>query len=822
MTGDINVIKRSGNSEPLDINKLHVMVEAACEGLAGVSVSQVEMSSKLQFFDGITTDQIQKILVSSAANLIDLEHPNYQFVAARLMLFALRKEVYGKMHELITVREQVERCVERGVYDAEILSLYSDEEFAEFERIIDHDRDYIFTYAGLRQVLDKYLVQDRTSGTMYETPQFMYLLIAATIFSRYPKETRMSFVKRYYDATSKHRINIPTPIMAGVRTPLRQYASCVLIDSDDSLDSIFSSDMAIGRYVAQRAGIGINAGRIRGLNSKIRGGEVSHTGVIPFLKKFESTVRCCTQNGIRGGSATVHFPIWHQEIEDIIVLKNNKGTQDNRVRKLDYSIQFSKLFYERFIQNADISLFSPHDVPGLYDAFGTPSFDQLYVQYENDQSVPRKTVKAQELILDLLKERAETGRIYVMNIDHCNTHSSFLDKVEMSNLCQEITLPTKPIVRIDAGRFSPVFSTFRSLLDQIGSYNIPVINKLVRTLPVIDKVFHSFDDLLLQQIAGEKEDMGEIALCILSAINIGKIRHLEEMEELCDLAVRGLDELIDFQKYPIAAAEIATKNRRSLGIGFIGLAHYLAKHHVSYEDANALPIVHELTEHFQYYLIKSTVNLAKEKGACGYSDRTKYSQGILPIDTYKKDVDGLVEHELTLDWERLREDCKKYGVRNSTLSAQMPSESSSVVCNATNGIEPPRGYISIKKSKKGPLTQIVPSYQTLKNYYTLLWDMKSNEGYINIVAVMQKFFDQAISGNWSYNPKNYPDGEVPVSVMVKDWLNTYKYGWKTSYYQNTYDTSSDGVEEEKKEPTMEDLLAQLEGADDDDCDSCKI
>jgi len=767
MTGDINVIKRSGSSEPLDINKLHVMVEAACDGLAGVSVSQVEMSSKLQFFDGITTDQIQKILVSSAANLIDLDHPNYQFVAARLMLFALRKEVYGKLHQLITVKEQVERCVARGVYDAEILDLYSDEEFAEFERIIDHDRDYIFTFAGLRQVIDKYLVQDRTAGTMYETPQFMYLLVAATMFSRYPKETRMSYVRRYYDATSKHRINIPTPVMAGVRTPLRQFASCVLIDSDDSLDSIFSSDMAIGRYVAQRAGIGINAGRIRGLNSKIRGGEVSHTGVIPFLKKFESTVRCCTQNGIRGGSATVHFPIWHQEIEDIIVLKNNKGTEDNRVRKLDYSIQFSKLFYERFIQNAQISLFSPHDVPGLYDAFGTPGFDQLYVQYENDESIPRKTLKAQELILDLLKERAETGRIYIMNIDHCNTHSSFLDKVEMSNLCQEITLPTRPLNHID-------------------------------------------------------DTEGEIALCILSAINVGKLRNLDEMEELCDLAVRGLDELIDFQRYPIKAAEIATKNRRSLGIGYIGLAHYLAKHHVGYGDTEALQLVHDLSEHFQYYLIKATNNLAQEKGACGWSDRTKYSQGILPIDTYKRDVDNLVENELKLDWERLREDCKKYGVRNSTLSAQMPSESSSVVCNATNGIEPPRGYISIKKSKKGPLTQIVPSYQSLKNYYTLLWDMPSNEGYINIVAVMQKFFDQAISGNWSYNPKNYPNGEVPVSVMVGDWLNTYKYGWKTSYYQNTYDTSNDGVEEEVKEPTMEDLLAQLEGAEDDDCDSCKI
>ena len=765
MSSEINVIKRSGASEPLDINKFHVMVEAACEGLAGVSVSQVEMSSHIQFFDGITTEQIQQILVNSASNLIDLEHPNYQFVAARLMLFALRKQVYGKMHDLITVREQVERCVEAGVYDSEILSLYSDEEFAEFERIIDHDRDFIFTFAGLRQVLDKYLVQDRTSGVMYETPQFMYLLIAATIFSQYPKETRMSYVKKYYDAVSKHRINIPTPIMAGVRTTLRQYASCVLIDADDSLDSIFSSDMAIGRYVAQRAGIGINAGRIRGLNSKIRGGEVSHTGMIPFLKKFEATVRCCTQNGIRGGSATVHFPIWHQEIEDLIVLKNNKGTNDNRVRNLDYSVQMSKLFYERFIQNSHITLFSPHDVPGLYEAFGTDGFDDLYRAYEGDPDVPQKAVKAQELILDILKERAETGRIYIMNLDHANSHSSFLDKVEMSNLCQEITLPTKPLSHID-------------------------------------------------------DTDGEIALCILSAVNVGKLRNLEEMEELCDLAVRGLDELIDFQRYPIQAAEIATKNRRSLGIGFIGLAHYLAKNHADYASPEAAQLVHDLTEHFQYYLIRSTVDLAKEKGACGYSDRTKYHHGILPIDTYKKDVDNIVPNNLSLDWESLREDCKTYGVRNSTLSAQMPSESSSVVCNATNGIEPPRGYLSIKKSKKGPLKQIVPSYQTLKSHYTLLWDMKSNEGYINIVSVMQKFFDQAISGNWSYNPKNYPNNEVPVSVMVQDWLNTYKYGWKTSYYQNTYDMSTDGVEEEPKpQDELESLLAEM---DDDDCDSCKI
>ena len=765
MNGAINVVKRSGSKELLDIGKLHVMVEAACKDLAGVSVSQVEMNSNIQFYDGITTQAIQEILIRSASDLIDLDHPNYQFVAARLILFALRKQVYGRMHELPTVREHTEKCVEAGVYDPEILSLYSEEEFAEFEKIIDHDRDYIFTFAGLRQVVDKYLVQDRTSGAVYETPQFMYLLIAATIFSKYPQEVRMDYVKKYYAAISKHRLNIPTPVMAGVRTPIRQYASCVLVDADDSLDSIFSSDMAIGRYVAQRAGIGINAGRIRGLNSKIRGGEVSHTGVIPFLKKFESTVRCCTQNGIRGGSATVHFPIWHQEIEDILVLKNNKGTEDNRVRKLDYSIQLSKLFYERFITNGVITLFSPHDTPGLYEAFGTDLFDELYCRYEGDESIPKKQVPAQELILDLLKERAETGRMYIMNIDHCNSHSSFLDKVEMSNLCQEITLPTKPLTHID-------------------------------------------------------DEEGEIALCILSAINIGKIRNWSDLEELCDLAVRSLDELIDFQEYPIKAAEIATKNRRSLGIGYIGLAHYLAKNQVGYSDYKAHHLVHELTEKFQYFLIQSSVNLAKEKGACGYSDRTKYSQGILPIDTYKKDVDAIVSNLQTMDWEALREECKQYGIRNSTLSAQMPSESSSVVCNATNGIEPPRGYLSVKMSKKGPLKQIVPSYTTLKNHYTLLWDMESNEGYIKIVAVMQKFFDQAISGNWSYNPTQYPNNEVPVSVMVQDFLNTYKYGWKTSYYLNTYDMSSDADNDKKAD--LASIVESLAAIEDDDCESCKI
>ena len=642
-----------------------------------------------------------------------------------------------------------------------MIGYYDDDERSRLNSYLNHNRDLLFAYAGLRQVVDKYLVQDRSTGKLYESPQFMYILISAVLFKDYPKETRLNYVKRYYDAISQFKINIPTPVMAGVRTPLRQFASCVLVDSDDTLPSIFSSDMAIGRYVAQRAGIGINAGRIRGINSKIRGGEVQHTGVIPFLKKFESTVRCCTQNGVRGGSATVHFPVWHQEIEDIIVLKNNKGTEDNRVRKLDYSIQLSKLFYERFIKDEDITLFSPHDVPDLYDAFGTDKFDELYEKYERAYSIPKKKVSARILFMDMLKERAETGRIYIQNIDHSNSHSSFLDKVNMSNLCQEITLPTTPISHPD-------------------------------------------------------DEEGEIALCILSAINVGAIK-LEELPELCQLSVRGLDELIDYQRYPVRAAEISTKARRSLGIGYIGLAHFLAKNKVKYGDAEAHKLVHELTESFQYNLLKASNKLAKEKGKCEWFDRTKYAEGKLPIDTYKKDVDEIAKPVYKENWDKLRKSIESFGLRHSTLSAQMPSESSSVVSNETNGIEPPRDYITIKKSKKGPLKQVVPSYQILQNFYTLLWDMQDNDGYIKVVSVMQKFFDQGISGNWSYNPENYENNEVPISEMATDLLKTYKYGWKTSYYQNTYDMKTDEVVEVKDEP-----LPVQEELDDEECDACAI
>jgi ribonucleoside-diphosphate reductase alpha chain len=762
----IHVKKRKDRGkEPLNIDKIHEMVEYACEGIAGVSSSQVEMSSGLQFYDGITTDEIQQILIKSASDLISLENPNYQYVAARLLLFSLRKQVIGKLWDHPHIFSQVKKCVEIGVYDSEILSWYEEKDFDRMENWINHERDYDFTYAGLRQVIDKYLVQDRSNGEIFETPQFMYMMISATLFAKYPKNKRMNYIKKYYDAISTFKINIPTPVMAGVRTPIRQYASCVLVDVDDTLPSIFSSDMAIGSYVAQRAGIGINAGRIRGINSRIRGGEVQHTGVIPFLKKFEATVKCCTQNGVRGGSATVHFPIWHQEIKDIIVLKNNKGSEDNRVRKLDYSIQLSKLFYERFINDEEITLFSPHEVPELYEAWGTPEFDEIYKVAERKTSVSKKKISAQELFGDILKERAETGRIYIMNIDHCNTHSSFKDRIYMSNLCQEITLPTDPIQHIDG--------------------------------------------------------KGEIALCILSAINVGKLQYLDDLENLCDLAVRSLEEIIDHQNYPVKAAELSTKARRSLGIGYIGLAHYLAKMKVKYDDKQAWKEVDVLTEAFQYYLLKASNEIAKEKGKCEYFNRTKYSDGILPIDTYKKEVDEIVNRKLSMKWEQLRKDIKEFGLRHSTLSAQMPSESSSVVSNATNGIEPPRDYLSIKKSKKGTLKQIVPDYQRLKNFYTLLWDMPNNEGYINVVAVMQKYFDQAISGNWSYNPEYFEEGQVPVSVMAKDLLTTYRLGWKTSYYQNTYDGKKD-IDEPQHSIDYDTPIEDKPKEEEEDCESCKI
>ena len=736
----MEVTKRDGTLEHLDLNRFHRMVEEACDGLAGVSSSQVEMNSGIQFYDKIKTTEIQQILVRSASDLISVDTPNYQFVAARLLMFGLNKDVYSQF-DPIPLKEMVTRNVARDVYDKDFLVMFTDDEFAMLESFMKFERDYSFTYAGLQQVVDKYLVQNRVTGECYETPQYMYLMIAATLFGKYPSDTRMKYIKKYYDSISTFKISIPTPIMAGVRTPIRQFASCVLIDVGDSMDSLLNSNTAVGKYTSRRAGIGLNFGRVRGINAQIRGGEVIHTGVIPFLKVFEATVKSCQQNGVRGGSATTHFPIFHWEVEDIIVLKNNKGTEDNRIRKLDYSILTSKLFYTRFMKGEDITLFSPEDVPEVFDAFGLPEFDELYIKAERKTSIRKRKISASELFMAIIQERAETGRIYIMNIDHANTHSSFVDPIRMSNLCQEITLPTTPISHID-------------------------------------------------------DTDGEIATCILSALNLGKIGSLDDIEELSDLMVRSLDELIDYQDYPVAAAASATRKRRSLGVGYIGLAHYLAKNKLGYDDPKAWQLVHDTTEALQYYLLKASNNLAMERGKCEWFNRTKYSQGLLPIDHYKKDVDGLIDPTLHYDWEELRTNIKLYGLRNSTLTAQMPSESSSSVSNETNGIEPPRDYITVKKSKKGTLKQVVPGYSYLKNQYTLLWDMDDMSGYLNIVGVMQKFFDQSISTNTSYNPQNYPNNEVPTSVFARDLLTAYKLGIKTLYYHQTFDGKVDDSNDE--------------------------
>jgi len=907
MSNGTKVIKRNGAIESLDLDKLHLMVEEACKDLAGVSASQVEMQSGIQFYDGITTGEIQEILIKSASDLISLNHPNYQYVAARLLLFAIRKSLYGGRIELPHLIDHINKTIELDFYDSEILDLYTQEELNVANGFINHDRDYLFTYAGLKEIVDKYLVQDRSTKRVYETPQYMYMLVSLVTFSRYPKETRMSYVKRYYDAISKHKINIPTPIMSGVRTKKKQYASCTLLDCGDSLESIIATKSALMRYVSAKSGIGLNVGRLRGLGSKIRNGEVVHTGIVPFIKSFEGDLNSCSQGGLRKGSATLFFPIWHQEIKELIVLKNEKGNDENRARSLDYAVSISKLFYERYIKNEEITLFSPNDVPGLYDAFGTDKFDDLYVHYERDESIPKKTVSAQELILEILNERSDTGRIYILNIDHANSHSPYLKTIRMSNLCvagdtkirikyfiKDIedyrwatidiknlndyinnpkykdlrvlcydlniemsvirpitafaeTSPKAKVMKItdeESGKsivVTPEHKVFTKNRGYVMAKDLTETDELVIVDGYSSKIIieyleeeiavyditvegtHNFfaNDILVHNcveiclltdpIEHIDDTNGAIALCILSALNSGIIKSEKELEECCDLVVRSLDELIDIQEYPVKVAEISTRKYRPLGVGIIGLAHYLAKLGFKYDDPEACNAVHKLSESLQYYLLKASNQLAKEKGVCeGFSD-TKYSKGILPIDTYKKDIDEFITEPLHHDWESLRNDIVSYGLRNTTLTAAMPSETSSKTSNATNGIEPPRGYLSVKRK----IRQIVPQYSTLKNNYTLLWDMKSNDGYFNIVSAMQKFFDQSISANWSYNPENYPDKKVPMSVVVNDFLSAYKKGHKTAYYMNTYDGKRDDME-------LEDQVNEILEEDEDDCTSCKI
>ena len=744
MNSNLTVTKRSGERERIDLDKIHRVITWAAEGLNNVSVSEVELRSHLQFYDGIPTEAIHETIIKAAADLISPQTSDYQFLAARLAIFHLRKKAFGQF-EPPKLYDQVTRLVDMGKYDKHILEDYTREELDEMDNYIDHWRDMNFSYAAVKQLEGKYLVQNRVSNEIYESAQFLYILVAACLFSRYPKETRLDFIKRFYDAASQFKISLPTPIMAGVRTPTRQFSSCVLIECDDSLDSINATSSAIVKYVSQRAGIGINAGRIRALGSPIRGGEAFHTGCIPFYKHFQTAVKSCSQGGVRGGAATLFYPIWHLEVESLLVLKNNRGVEDNRIRHLDYGVQINKTMYSRLIKKQNISLFSPSDVPGLYDAFfeDQDEFERLYNQYEADTSIRRQTIKASELFSLLMQERASTGRIYIQNVDHCNTHSPFDSKVapvRQSNLCLEIALPTKPLNNID-------------------------------------------------------DPNGEIALCTLSALNLGAIDDLSEIEQLSDLAVRALDNLLDYQDYPIKSAESASMNRRTLGIGVINFANYLAKNGMKYSDGSANNLTHKTFEAIQFYLLKASMNLAKEYGACPLFNETTYSKGILPIDTYKRDLDKICSEKLHLDWETLRTDIQTHGLRNSTLSALMPSETSSQISNATNGIEPPRGLISVKASKDGQLKQVVPDFDELKDKYELLWQMPSNEGYLQLVGIMQKFVDQAISSNTNYDPAKFDDRKVPMQVLLKDLLTAYKLGVKTLYYHNTRDGASDQLDD---------------------------
>ena len=737
---NIKVTKRDGRLEDINLDKIHRVVTWAAEGLQNVSVSQVELKSHIQFYNGIRTDDIHETIIKAAADLISQDTPDYQYLAARLAIFHLRKIAYGEF-EPPHLYDHVKKLTEAGKYDRHIIADYSREEFDELNAYIDHSRDMTFSYAAVKQLEGKYLVQNRVTRQIYETPQFLYILVAMCLFSKYPKETRLDYVKRFYDAVSTFKVSLPTPIMSGVRTPTRQFSSCVLIECDDSLDSINATTSAIVKYVSQRAGIGINAGRIRGLGSEIRGGEAQHTGCIPFFKMFQAAVKSCSQGGVRGGAATLFYPLWHIEAESLLVLKNNRGVEDNRIRQLDYGVQINRLLYTRLIKGGNITLFSPNEVPGLYDAFfaDQDEFERLYTQYEQDPNIRKRTLPATELFSTLMQERAGTGRIYIQNVDHCNTHSPFdprVAPVHQSNLCMEIALPTKP-------------------LDNINDAE------------------------------------GEIALCTLSAFNLGALNNLDELEELADLTVRALDALLDYQDYPVAAARTATMNRRTLGIGVINYAYYLAKNGVRYSDDSALGLTHRTFEAMQYYLLKASVNLAKEYGACPLFNQTVYSQGKLPIDTYKKDLDAVCSEPLLCDWESLRADIVKYGLRNSTLTALMPSETSSQIANATNGIEPPRGLVSVKASKDGILKQVVPEFETLKDAYETLWQLPGNEGYLKLVGVMQKFVDQSISANTAYDPNKFEGSKVSMKQMLKDLLTAYKYGVKTLYYHNTRDGADD-------------------------------
>ena len=732
MNTHIMIKKRSGEFEKFNIEKINKVINWAIDGITGVSLSEVEINAKLNIAENITTQDIHQVIIDSAANLISLEKPNYQYVASRLLNYQLRKDVWGGKHapRLIDV---IHAGIKKKVYDSAIIENYSEDEINKIGEFIDHDRDLNFTYAGIKQLCDKYLIKNRVTGKIFETPQFAYVLIAAYAFINYPKDTRLEYVRRFYNAISRHKINLPTPIMAGLRTNSKSYASCCLIGVEDNKESITASGTAVSIATASRCGIGIDVSKIRAIGSPVNNGEVVHTGIIPFLKIFEASVKAWQQNGLRGGSATTNIQWWHYEIDDIVVLKNNAGTDDNRVRKLDYTVGMSKLFYDRVIKNEDLTLFSPHEVPHLYEAWGTSKFNKVYEECELDRKIKiKKKISARKLFSLIVKERVETGRIYILNVDTANEHSSWLDKITMSNLCTEVIHPTIPL-----------------------------------------NDYHDPD--------------AEIGMCILSAINMLEIKDWKDLEKTTDLIVRFLEEIIDIQTYFNKAAENFAKKRRSLGIGITNLAAFFAKNEVSYDSKQALNLLDEYMEHFQYYLLKSSLNLAKERGKCEKYEHTKYAKGILPIDTYKKNVDNICKRKLDLDWEALRKEIKEHGLRHSTLSCCMPCESSSVIQSSTNGVEPVRSLMTYKTSKMGKLPVLVPGIGKFDSNYELAYNFKDNTGIINVNAVIQKYIDMAISTNIYYNYSHYENNVLPDAKVMKELMYAYSMGLISLYYNNTDD-----------------------------------
>ncbi len=740
----MKVKKRNGELEDFSAEKLNEVVMWACKDLEA-NPSDIVMNAKLQLYNGIKTSKIHEVLVNSSANLINIKNSDYQWSTSRLLSFFTRKQLFGvfKDEDMPSIKEVFRKNVKLGFYDPQIIKKFTDDELEQIEKIVNHSNDNLLTYASYKKMLDSYVVKNRVTGYIYETPQYSFIIIAMTL------ENTVEGVRNLYESLVNKFISFPTPIMAGVRTNSKQYASCVLIDSGDDLESIYASAHAIGRFVSRKAGIGLNFGRWRALGSSIRKGEVFHTGVIPFLRLTQSAVKSCSQGGVRDGSATTNFPIWHPEISDLLVLKNNKGTDDNRVKNLDYCVQLTGFFLKRMLKNEKISLFSTSDAPELIELWGLPEFDEVYLKYEADKKVKRIEVDGQELLLSIATERLNTGRLYISFIDNVNATNQFKCKINMTNLCVEITEPTTPFTDVNS-------------------------------------------------------EEGEIALCNLGGLNLGILKgrdtfHLIE-KPLRDI-VRALDTVVEIQEYPVKAAEKQLK-RRSIGVGVTNFAYWMAKNGLKYEDEEALPLIDELFEHFQYYLIKASMELAKERGACEWFNKTKYAEGVMPFDNINEEVKNLVKRPLTLDWDWLREQVKLHGMRNSVLSAQMPVESSSMVTNSTNGLEAPRELVTVKTNKSGASTvMVVPEGKKLASKYTLAWDIVDNSCINKIVSVVQKYLDQAISVNHYYNPTLFEGNQIPAKVIIKDIVEFYKLGGKNLYYANTLDAIEIEVE---------------------DCESCKL